>query len=270
MKLYIVTDMEGVCGVLDHDNWVVRGGAHYEEGKRLLTRETNAAIEGFLAAGATEISVLDGHGAGGIEKALLDRRAELIRGVPAPFGLDAGFDAIAWVGQHAKAGAEYAHIPHTQWFDYVDLAVNGISIGEFGQMAMIAAAMGVRAIFGAGDEAFCREAEALAPGIGTVSVKRGLTAGSGDECDCGQYRLRNLAAEHLDPAEAECRIRSGAKRALERFARERENFRLAAPAPPYVKRARFRPNGCDPAFETRQEHPDDLIGLILRNDRAGG
>lgn len=268
MKLYIVTDMEGSCGILDHDNWVVPTGRYYDEGRRLLTLEVNAAVEGFFSAGATEIHVLDGHGAGGIDQSLLDSRTLFIKNTASfPHLLDSSFDAIAWVGQHAKAGTEFAHIAHTQWFDYLDLSINGISIGEFGQMAMIAASFGVRAIFGAGDEAFCREAEALVKGIETVSVKRGLTPGRGDEYDCEGYRNRNLAAVHLHPEKARDLIREGAKKALERLKAERDSYRFVSIRPPYVKLARFRSNGKEPAFETQQSHPDDINELFRRDDR---
>lgn len=68
MKIYVMTDMEGVCGVVNHDDWVTPQGRYYAEGKRLLTMEVNAAIDGFAAAGATEIVVADGHGYGGIKQ----------------------------------------------------------------------------------------------------------------------------------------------------------------------------------------------------------
>ncbi len=50
MKIYIMTDMEGVCGVLNHDDWVMRDGRYYAEGRKLLTLEINSAIEGFFQA----------------------------------------------------------------------------------------------------------------------------------------------------------------------------------------------------------------------------
>lgn len=268
MKLFIMTDMEGTCGVLDHDNWVIHSGRYYEEGRRLLTMEVNAAIQGFYSAGATEIYVVDGHGAGGIDQSLLDPRTLFIKYAHGfPFTLDGSFDAIAFVGQHAKAGSEFAHIAHTQWFDYLDISVNGISIGEFGQLAMIGAAMGVRTIFGAGDEAFAREAQALVKGIGTVAVKRGLTPRSGDEFDCQGYRNRNLAAVHLHPERARKLIREGAQNALERFMKNRESFELLSLDPPFCKRVRFRPDGAKPGCETCREHPDDLVALICADDR---
>lgn len=82
MKIYIMTDMEGVAGVIDRENYVMFESRYYELGKELLTKEVNAAIEGFFEAGAREILVADGHGSGAINQLLLDPRVDLIRGFP--------------------------------------------------------------------------------------------------------------------------------------------------------------------------------------------
>ncbi|MBP1991465.1 M55 family metallopeptidase [Paenibacillus eucommiae] len=267
MKIYIMTDMEGVCGVVNHDDWVTRQGIYYEEGKRLLTAEVNAAIAGFAAAGATEIRVMDGHGYGGINNVLLDRRASYVRGPspypdPYPFTLDASFDAMAWVGQHAKAGTEYAHMAHTGWFNVLDYQINGISIGEFGQMAMCGAALGVRSIFGAGDEAFAQEAAALVNGIETVSVKRGFIPGSGDAYNTEGYKERNNGAIHMHPEVACELIRAGAERALRRFTEDREQFALLQLQAPYRREIRYRSDGTKAAYTHYSEHPDSVIDLL--------
>ena len=63
MRVLIMSDMEGVSGIVDWDQ--VNGGAPmYEEGRRLYTEEINAAVRGAKAAGATEIVAVDCHGAG--------------------------------------------------------------------------------------------------------------------------------------------------------------------------------------------------------------
>ncbi len=126
-----------------------------------------------MEGGATEILVCDAHGPGGIDVRILDQRVSIQRGWADeewPLGLDTSFDAVVWVGQHAKAGTPYGHLCHTQSLHYLEETVNGLAIGEFGELAMCASELGVRAIFGSGDEAFCREAEALVPGIETVAV----------------------------------------------------------------------------------------------------
>src|SRR5438874_12145386 len=64
MRILIMSDMEGVSGIVVWEQ--VNGGAPlYEEGRRLYTEEINAAVRGAKAAGATEIVVVDCHGAGG-------------------------------------------------------------------------------------------------------------------------------------------------------------------------------------------------------------
>lgn len=264
MKIFIMTDMEGACGVLNHDDWVMQTGRYYEEGKKLLTLEVNAAVEGFFRAGADEVVVLDGHGAGGINHLLLDNRTAYIRSSvgPYPFSLDKSCDAIAWVGQHAKAGTEYAHIAHTGWFNILDFKINGVSVGEFGQMAMLASFLGIKSIFGSGDEAFTHEAKALVGGIETVSVKKGLTPGKGDETNCDTYRNRNLSAIHIHPEKARELIGDGAERALYRFIHDRDSFKLIDIRPPYKKEVRYRQDGSTPAYEAYSEHSVSLIELM--------
>src|SRR5947208_15399923 len=56
--------MEGVDGIVKWQQ--VSGGEKlYDEGRVLYTEEINAAVRGAKAAGATEIVVMDCHGAGG-------------------------------------------------------------------------------------------------------------------------------------------------------------------------------------------------------------
>ncbi|HHV96987.1 MAG TPA: M55 family metallopeptidase [Clostridiaceae bacterium] len=264
MRIYLMTDLEGVAGVMDRQNYVLFDSRYYELSKELLTEEVNAAIEGFFEAGAGYILVADGHGYGGINQLLLDPRVELIRGFPDPwpFGLDASFDAIAWVGQHAKASTPYAHIPHTGSHHVIDCTINGISVGEFGQLAMCAASLGVRAIFGSGDEAFTKEAKALIKGIETVSVKRGLTPGTGEECTFEEYKDRNTAAIHLHPKKARELIREGARKALIKFKENKEAFQLLDIKPPYKMITRYRPAGGKRGFTEVKEHPDDIIKML--------
>lgn len=264
MKIYLMTDMEGVAGVRDFENWTGPQGRYYDVGQKLLTLEVNAAIEGFFAGGATEVMVADGHGSGAINIELLDPRAQLMRGWPTgwPFLLDEqGYDAVAWVGQHAKAGTEYAHLAHTQSCGYLDLSVNGVSIGEFGQFALCASELGIRAIFGSGDKAFAAEAQALVPGIETVWVKRGTTPGRGDDLTREQYCRRNSAAIHLHPEKARELIRAGAERAVRRA--QQEDFGLIRLQPPFVRVTRFRPEQAgEPIRVSRETHPTSVIGVM--------
>ena len=242
-----MTDMEGVAGIQDSENWcrppgLPTAGRYYELGKALLTREVNAAVEGLFQAGATEILVSDGHGSGGIQPLLLDERVALLRGWARgwPLELDNGYDAVVWIGQHAKACTPFAHMAHTQSFRYVNQSINGLSVGEFGQFALCAGELGVPAIFGSGDEAFCREARALISAIETVAVKRGVTPGSGEELDAQAYAHRNLGAVHLHPVAARRAILEGARRALGRLRAEGAEPFILRLAPPYQRVTRLR------------------------------
>jgi len=265
MKIMIMTDMEGCAGILNHDDWVTPEGRYYEKGKRLLTEEVNAALAGFFEAGAGEVVVIDGHGYGGIDPELLDERALLSRGAPKPawpWGLDKTFDALAFVGQHAKAGTPYSHITHTGWFNCIDRTINGISIGEYGNMALCAMELGIPTILACGEKALAEEAAALTPGVVTVSVKHGVLPDGLDALDCDAYRKAKLSAIHLSPMKARKLIKEGAFQALLKLKQQPEAFSSPKLTPPYVLEAKFRANGEKPAHVCRQEHPDSIIGLL--------
>ena len=262
MKIFIMTDMEGVCGVVNHDDWVLPTGRYYADGQRLLAEEVNAAVEGFLAAGATEIVVVDGHGAGGINPSHLNRHTSYVRVFWYPFAIDDSFDAAAWIGQHGKAGMPYAHIAHTGWFNVLDTQINGISVGEFGEVVLCAEEVGVPSIFGAGDDAFSREAQALLPGIETVVTKWGLTAGTGDECSYEDYMKRNLSARHLHPERARELIGEGAYKALIRFGEHPGTFTRLRLTPPYRQVTRLRHTAEEPAKTVIKEHPSSITALL--------
>lgn len=265
MKLMIMTDMEGVAGVLNHDDWVLPAGRFYGKGMRLLTEEVNAAVQGFCDEGATEIVVVDGHGAGGIDPELLDERARLTRGAPTPpwpWGLDGTFAGLAFVGQHAKAGTPHSHITHTQWFNYIDLAINGISIGEYGQLALCARELGVPTILACGEIALAREAEVLTPGVVSVGVKQGLLPDGLDHLDTDAYRRAKLSATHIAPLRVRSMIRDAARRAVRRLRDDPRAFRYPELQAPYVRVARFRANGDQAPHEARVEHPSSVIALM--------
>lgn len=267
MRVYVMTDLEGVAGVLDSENWCLPGSRYYDAARNLLTREVNAAVEGFLAAGVTEVLVADGHGPGGINPDLLHPAAELSRNWPVgkayPFSLDSRkFDFAACVGQHPKAGTVGGHLCHTQSMDCRDECINGISVGEFGEMVFCAGELGVRHIFACGCEAFTKEAQALVPGIETVAVKRGMQTDPGHHLPEAAYRRHNIAAIHLAPEEARRRIRAGARRAVERAGKE--DFGLVCLKAPYEMRVVTRATELLPPRVSRTVHPSSVIALLNR------
>ncbi len=136
MRVMVETDLEGVAGVMNAPDWIHFNSRYYEVGKKLLTEEINAAVDGLFAAGATRIVVSDGHGPGAINGLLLDERVELKRGWgKLPYGncTIRDYDCVVWVGQHPKARTIRGHLCHTGSFDVLERTINGIAVGEFGQ-----------------------------------------------------------------------------------------------------------------------------------------
>lgn len=264
MKLYVQTDMEGVAGVISVDDYIHPSGRYYDAGKRLLTEEVNAAVRGFVEGGFDDITVADAHGSGAINIELLDPRVQLMRGWPTgwPCLLDESFDALAFVGQHAKAGTENAHIPHTQWFGIVDLSINGISIGEYGQHVFCAQELGVPTIFASGDAALCREAGELTPSVETVVGKQGTAPGRGDELERDAYGHSHEAAIHRHPSVVREELQRTALRAARRFRDEPDSFGRVEIQPPYKLVVRYRQVGDNPPHTVERTHPDSIAALM--------
>ena len=209
MKIYIMTDLEGVAGVYQWEDRTDKSRENHERRcrqRRWMAEEVNAAADGFFSAGATEVIVNDGHGAGyTIDLDVIDPRVEVINGQKRPFWLpylDETCDATAIVGAHAKANTPGACLCHTMSLPMRDYSVNGVSIGEMGLQAIIAGHYGVPFIFCSGDAFACREIEELIPGCKSVAVKTGMSL---------------LSAKQVPPARAREMIREGAKEAMSRI-----------------------------------------------------
>jgi len=193
VRVQMWCDMEGVAGIVHWDQ--VNGGSpQYEEGRRLYTQEINAAVRGAKRAGATEIVVIDGHGAGGgwtfnsWIKDQLEPGAEYITGYrwgSYVEGLQNGCEALLLPGAHAMAGTPDAVLCHTiSSTNWVNAYINGIAVGESGLVAAIAGCFDIPVVFVSGDEATCREvAEFVGTSVTQAAVKKGL----------GRFAARNLA-----------------------------------------------------------------------------
>ena len=205
-RIFIVTDMEGVGGVNSADEQLLPGQRRYDESRRLLAGELNAAIDGALAAGATEIVVWDGHdGSRSLSIDEIHPRAKLIQGKPTPANYylsDRAYDGIFFIGQHAMAGAKGGVLAHSQSFSVDRIAINGRAVGEIGQTAAIAGYFHIPVIMLSGDQAACDELRELQPNAQTVAVK-GL-AGKGSSVS-------------LAHSEAKSRIHAAAQRAVEQI-----------------------------------------------------
>jgi D-amino peptidase len=210
VRVHIISDIEGVAGIV---KWAQTGGDQtlYHEGRKLYTEEINAAVRGAKAGGATEIVVMDCHGAGGdytfnsLLPAELDPDCEFVvqnEWTEYTEFLEEGCDAALFVGMHAMAGTPDGVLSHTVSSQaWQNLTFNGTLVGETGINAALCGHWGCPVLLVTGDRAVCREArELLGDGLTTVEVKVGL----------GRFSARNIPA-----VRARELIEAGAKRALE-------------------------------------------------------
>ena len=176
MKIFIMTDLEGASGVAGNWQDIDFGGKDYEAARRLLTGDVNAAIEGAFDAGASEVVVLDGHGAAlTILIDYLDPRAQLIRGrrILELEGLDSSFNLMFAIGAHSMAGTPDGLLTHTLSHTSIDnIWLNNAPVGEIGLWAALAGDYDVPLGLVTGDYAAVREAENLLKNVCTVAVKK--------------------------------------------------------------------------------------------------
>ena len=120
MRVHVISDMEGVAGIVKWEQ-TTGGEALYEEGRKLYTEEINAAVRGAKAAGATEIVVMDCHGAGkgwtfnSLIPEDLDPACEFVvqdEWTEYTEFLEEGCDAALFVGMHARRDPGRRHEPH--------------------------------------------------------------------------------------------------------------------------------------------------------------
>jgi len=223
MKIYITTDMEAVAGVVTLPEYCLsgpsnkygrsEGGKYYEHARELATREVNAAVEGLLEGGATEVFVRDAHGHVGLNASLIHPEARILTGkgqVP-PWGLDESFDAMVMLGQHAKAHTDGGHLCHSGSFDRDEWLLNGESFGEIALIMIVAGCFDMPVAMISGDVAGCLEARQLVPSIVTVPVIEGQKRGSTKGMPLQEAIDFNVAAIHVSPQKAREMIRAGAR-----------------------------------------------------------
>jgi D-amino peptidase len=177
-KVYISVDMEGISGVSGSDQ-TSAGESEYGRSRKLMAEDANAAIRGAFAGGATDVLVNDSHG--GQRNLLpedLDPRARLIshsfkrHGMME--GLDDTFQAVIFVGYHAKAQASRGVFAHTGSGVVRDLRINGVSVGEGGWNALLADWYGVPVVLVSGDDTAVEEVRGRVPAVRGVIVKRAI------------------------------------------------------------------------------------------------
>jgi D-amino peptidase len=209
LRFYISIDMEGISGIGVSD-MTHEGGKDYAVGRRLMTAELNAAVEG-LRAGArergvgAEILVNDSHG--DHRNVLIEELAdgvEYLQGSVKPYGMmegfEAGYDGVVFLGYHARA-ATRGLLAHTGSGRSVrEVRLNGHPAGEGEMNAALAGERGVPVILVAGDAAYVAQArESYAATAQAVVTKTAVT---------------NDAARLRPVGEVRAELREAARRAV--------------------------------------------------------
>ena len=121
MRVHVIPDMEGVAGIVKWEQ-VSGGESLYEEGPQALHRGDRRRVRGAKSAGATEVVVMDCHGAGkgwtfnSLIPDQLDPDCEWVvqdEWTEYTEFLEQGCDAALFVGMHARAGTGDGVLSHT-------------------------------------------------------------------------------------------------------------------------------------------------------------
>lgn len=204
MRVFISVDMEGISGV-ERLEEVFRGLPGYETFRRVMAGDVNAAAQGAIDAGATDVVVADSHGyMCNIRPGDLHSEARLRSGMQRTLcqykGFSERFDAVILVGIHAKSGTPDAIMPHTWIPAFKDVRLNGRSVGEGGINSYLAGHFGVPVVLVVGDDlAVSQTREVLGDGPEYVEVKK--TTGP-------------TSAIHLPIRDSHAQIRAASRRAI--------------------------------------------------------
>jgi D-amino peptidase len=203
VKVFLSFDMEGVAGIVDWEQ-CVGSGPSYEMGRRLTLAEVNAAIDGSVEGGATELLVNDSHWTmQNLPPGELHAGAAYLSGRHKPGymteGLDGTFGAAMFIGYHGSAGTSSV-LSHTYNPNAIgEVRLNGHVAGEAAINALVAAHHGVPVAMITGDATTADESVWFAPTAARVIVKESIS---------------RFAARSLHPDVARRAISEGAATAM--------------------------------------------------------
>jgi D-amino peptidase len=205
LKIFISVDMEGISGI-GTPKMTSGSGKDYALGRQLMTADVNAVVEAIYAHGSAEILVNDSHGdMQNLNHVDLDPRVQYVQGHIKPLGmvegLDESYDAVVFLGYHARAGTGNGFIAHTGSGSVKGLWINGVEVGEGGLNAFYAGSLGVPVILAEGDSTFAYQIGQLL-NAGTVVTK---------------YAVGSSVARLVHPEVVHGELRSATAEALRRL-----------------------------------------------------
>ena len=179
MKVFISVDIEGINGICNWSETDNTSGA-YEQFRKQLQKEVNAACEGAKEAGATEIFIKDAHdSARNLRIEELPEYVKLHRGwegCPCSMmaGLNDTFDAVMFVGYHSPSRSNGNPLSHTMNTSRVHhVKINGVIASEFTINSLYASYLNVPVAFLSGDLNLTNQVKEINSNIETVASKEG-------------------------------------------------------------------------------------------------
>jgi D-amino peptidase len=238
--VFLITDAEGVGGVCRQEQTDPKD----PEMRQLLTGEINAAVEGFLAGGASEVIVWDGHdGSQTLSTLTIHPRARLVMGgLGASMLMERKFAAVAYVGQHSKANIRGGIMAHSySSLGIQNMLLNGKPVGEIDVIAAMAGHFGTPVIMLSGDKAAADELREIVPDAEYAVVKEGI----------GRYTCISLSAKA-----AQDLIRDAARRSIAKIGSIKP-YRISSPVTLQIEYTTRNSLPIDAGFRTGAEVLDD-------------
>lgn len=246
MNILMMTDLEGISCV---DSIEQMDGEGYRFACERLMLDLNAAVDGAIEGGATNVYVIDGHKTGdNFIYEMLHKEARAVKTDEYHTMLQNGeIDAYMAIGCHAMAGTLNGFLDHTMssasWYN---LYIGGRRCGEIALGALYVGAYDVPVVMVSGDEAACMEAREFLGDIVTVPVKYGIG--------------RNKACCRPSD-EALVMVREGTKKAIDLV----EKIRPVKPIlPTEIILEYCRSDYCDEAFKNNRQTAQRLDARRIR------
>ncbi len=203
MRIYISADGEGITGLVNSQE-MYPGEPEYAFGRRMMTADVNAAVEGAFRGGATDVVVNDAHWT--MRNILLDQldpRADLIRGFNKPMAMMEqvqAADGVLFIGFHARVGDSDSVANETiLGKEMIGVRMNGRPVGEGEINAAIAGHFGVPVLMASGDNLLEQELKETLPDLEYAVTK---------------FAIDRWTARCLSPEKSHDAIRQAAERAV--------------------------------------------------------
>jgi D-amino peptidase len=156
MDVLISVDMEGIAGIDDASDMREFNTERFAKSRKLMTGETNAAVEACLEAGVNKVYVVDGHAAGKniirdqLHSSAIFLEKEALRMME---GIDKNVDFCLFIGYHGRSSVLNSFTSHSYSSKIISrVKLNGVEVGEAELNAALGKFLGVKLLFVSGTD----------------------------------------------------------------------------------------------------------------------